>query len=245
MIFQEIYQSSFSQSKPPRRTDYDSRLKELKCYLCKRWSLLIKYRSSKKPILKEKPELGQKCRRESWGGAGWHLPCLAPPGACPCAAVGLAGQAECSESPGKCGRGAFSSAGWDSSPELFMVVLWHRVLGVGLVLAAGKRKCFGIFVLFLMYFSYCIWWDLEKLIWNLWGFFISRKPPGIKVSLGLSCWDTQAPADEGDEVCLWNWGFFFFFSQPGLFNICLLTISIKLIKAHHNIKITMVSRWHH
>lgn len=110
------------------------------------------------------------------------------------------------------GRWAFSCAGWASIPEQAAIYgcAWHEVLGLGLVFAAGrKRKCFGIFVLFLMCFSYWIWEDLEKLIWNLWGFFLSKKSPGIKDSLGLSCWHTQAPADEGDEVGLLNWVFLY------------------------------------
>lgn len=195
---------SFSQSKHLRRTDYDSWLREVKCYLWKRWSPLIKYRSSKKPKLQQKPELGQKCRKEGWAGDTypvWPLWSLSL-----CLQWGWQGRLS-AQSPQGSVAGEMSSflCRIGHSPELlFMVVPWQKVLGVGLVLAAGKRKCFGIFVLLLMYFSYCIWQDVEKLLRNFWVFFISRKSPCIKVSLGLNCWDTQAPAGEGDEVSLWN-----------------------------------------
>lgn len=180
MIFQEIYQSSFSQSKHLRRTDYDSWLKEVKWYLWKRRIFWLNIETASNPNSNRHKNCGRNAEGRAGEVPGWHLPCLTPLGPFPCACrsagVRLAGQAECSESPSSCGRWAFSSAGWGSIPELlFMAVPWHKLLGVSLVLAADNRKCFGIFVLFLMNFSYCIWRYMEKLIWTLWVFFYLQK----------------------------------------------------------------------
>lgn len=92
---------------------------------------------------------------------GCHLPCLIPLDPFPCAwwsaGAWAAVQAGCSESPRKCGREdeLFPLQDGTASQRklLFMVVPWQKVLGAGVVFAADKRKCFGIFVLFLMYFS--------------------------------------------------------------------------------------------
>lgn len=191
----------------------------------------------------------KKGRKESWGGVpGWHLPCLIPLDPFPCWRRGDGRAGWVLRVPKEVWKGRWAS------PSFFLCrmgqhprascYLWHKVLGVGLGFAAGKRKCFGVFGLFLMCFLLL---DLtvcgKKLIWNLWVFFLQENHQVWKL---IWVWGADThKLQQVREMKLACEMEFFCICQPGLFNIYHLTTSIKLIKAQHNIRITIIISWHH